>query len=178
MAGTLVSRAIGAAMLQNEAYEEVEHDVTATSQAAVVVGIAGLMNAISALDGGVMAAGGAIVGQYIGWLVWAAITSFIGTKLFDGTADMGELLRTLGFAQAPAVLLIFAVIPFLGLLVSLAVGIWLLVAAVVAIRQALDFSTGKAVLTALIGWVCVVVIAVVIGVFTGGMTLLGGMAGA
>lgn len=178
MAGTLVSRAIGAAMLKNEAYEEVEHDVTATSQAAVIVGIAGAMNAISALDAGVVAAGGALAGQYIGWFIWAAITSFIGTKLFDGTADMGELLRTLGFAQAPAVLLVFGVIPILGAFVSLAVGIWLLIAGIIAIRQALDFGTGKAVLTALVGWVCMVVIAVVIGALTGGMALLGGMAAA
>jgi len=178
MAGTLVSRAIGAAMLQNEAYEEVEHDTTATSQAAVIVGVAGLMSAISSLDGGVTAAGAAFVSQYIGWIIWAAVTSFIGTKLFDGTADMGELLRTLGFAQAPAVLLIFAIIPLLGVFVALAVGIWLLIAGIIAIRQALDFSTGKAVLTALVGWVCMVAVAVVIGALTGGLALFGGMAGA
>ncbi|MEK6254999.1 MAG: hypothetical protein N2B05_09915, partial [Gemmatimonadales bacterium] len=76
----------------------------------------------------------------------------------------GELLRTLGYAQAPAVLLIFGFVPVLGNILGAVVGIWLLVTGIVAIRQALDFDTGKAVMTAFLGWLVAVAIpAIVIG---------------
>jgi hypothetical protein len=36
--------------------------------------------------------------------------------------------------------------------------VWLLVAGIIAIRQALDFSTGKAIATALLGWLAMVLV--------------------
>jgi hypothetical protein len=98
-----------------------------------------------------------VIGALIGWPVWAGVTYIIGDKILGGTATWGELLRTLGFAQTPGIL---AVVPFVGVLVRIVVGIWILVAGVIAIRQALDFSTGKAIATALIGWLCLVVLSV------------------
>jgi hypothetical protein len=100
----------------------------------------------------------------VGWLLWSAITWLIGDKLLGGTATWGELLRTIGFAQAPGVLLIVAFIPVLGWLVAAVVGIWMLITGVVAIRQALDFSTGRALGTAFLGWLALVVVQ---GVFRG-----------
>jgi hypothetical protein len=84
------------------------------------------------------------------------VTYLIGDKLLGGTATWGELLRTIGFAQSPGVLMIFGIIPILGGLVRAVVALWLLAAGIVAIRQALDFSTGKAILTAILGWVAMV----------------------
>ena len=81
----------------------------------------------------------------IGWIVWAVITWWIGGRIFKGTTDVGEMLRVLGFAQAPRVI---GVIPFLGPVAA----VWVLVASVVAIREGLDFSTGRAVGTAIGGW--------------------------
>jgi hypothetical protein len=109
---------------------------------------------------------GGLIAAIIGWLVWSGVTYLIGTMFFGGTADWGELLRTLGFAQAPGVFYILGIIPILGGLVRLAVLIWVLVAGIVAIRQALDVSTGKAVLTAIVGWLALTI----------PMLLLGGMA--
>jgi predicted double-glycine peptidase len=43
------------------------------------------------------------------------------------------------------------------------VALWLLATGIVAIRQALDFSTGKAILTALLGWIAVVALAFLTG---------------
>jgi len=86
-----------------------------------------------------------VLSAVIGWLVWAVSTSFIGTRVFSGTTDVGEMLRVLGFAQAPRVL---GVIPFLGPVAA----VWVLVASVVAIREGLDFTTGRAVGTAIGGW--------------------------
>ncbi len=104
----------------------------------------------------------------LGWLLWAGITYLIGDKLLGGTATWGELLRTLGDAQSPGVLLVIGFVPFFGAIVALIVPFWLLVTGIVAIRQALDFSTGKAVLTAVLGWVVAVGIplVLVLGLFT------------
>jgi hypothetical protein len=160
---SIVDRMKGAAMLDVSTYEEVEADRGATGQAFVVVLIVAVCAAIGGIRGGMM---GIIIGPImavLGWLLWAAVTMFVGTKFFGGTADMGELLRTLGFAQSPGVLLILGFIPIIGPLIGFVVGIWQLVAGVIAIRQALDFDTTKAILTALVGWVIVFVATLIIG---------------
>jgi hypothetical protein len=170
----LVNRMIRAAMLDTSLYEEVEHDSSATSQAMQVVlivalasGIGGALwklltlnpiDAVSGLVGGILVA-------VLGWLAWALVTYIIGAKVFGGTATYGEMLRTLGFAQSPNVLLVFmgvlGAIPLIGGLLRLALLIWVLLAGLIAIRQALDVSTGKAVLTAIIGWI---VMAIIVGI--------------
>ena len=96
------------------------------------------------------------------------MTLFIGTKVFDGTADMGEMLRALGFAQAVGVLKVFGIVPGLGVMVSFLAGIWMLVCGVVAIRQALDFTTGKAIGTVLLGWLATAALSVTVAVLTMG----------
>lgn len=151
---SFVERMIGAATLDVATYEEVEHDRTATTQAALVVAIAAVAQAIVS-PAGVMAG---LVGALLGWLAFAGLTFFIGTKLFNGTATWGELLRTLGFAYVVAIFSILAVIPILGILVGLVVFVWGVAAAVVAIRQALDVSTGQAIITGLLGWIAMAVI--------------------
>ncbi len=148
---SLVSRMVGAALLDVSTYEEVESDSSATTQAAIVVVLVAACRAIGTWGGPGMIAGA--VTALVGWLLWAGITYFIGTRLFDGQATWGELLRTIGFAQAPGVLFLLGLLPFLRGLLGFALLIWLLAAGIVAIRQALDVTTGKAVLTAVIGWV-------------------------
>lgn len=168
---SIVERMRGAAMLDVATYEEVEHDQTATGQAAVVVALVALAAAI----GGARSGGGGIIsgiiGAFAGWLVWAGVTWFVGTRLFKGTAHWGELLRTLGFAQAPGVLLVLGIVPLVGGLVRLAVFVWLLAAGVVAIRQALDISTGQAVITGFVAWLGVMAVMLVLGAILG----IGGM---
>ena len=107
--------------------------------------------------------GGTIV-ALVGWCVWAFLTYFIGTRLLpepQTKADYGELLRTIGFASAPGLLRVFGVVPGLGSLVFLVAGIWMLVAMVIAVRQALDYtSTSRAVGVCLIGWLIQVLIVI------------------
>ena len=167
----LVNRMIRAAMLDPRLYEEVEHDQSATSQAMQVVLIVALASGIgsalwklltlSPIDAVTGLVGGILV-AVLGWLAWALVTYIIGAKIFGGTATYGEMLRTLGFAQSPNVLLIFTGIlggiPLLGGLLRLALLIWVLLAGLIAIRQALDVGTGKAILTAIIGWIVMVII--------------------
>lgn len=175
MARSLTERMIGAAMLDPTVYEEVEADHNATGQAAAVVAIVAVCAAIGASDEGSRHIIGAVISAFLNWGLWAALTWFIGTRFFGGTASVGELLRTLGFAMSPGVLYLVGIVPFLGGLVSLAVWIWTLVAGVVAIRQALDFDTTKAVLTALISWIVVLAISATIAFFAFGAAVLGGL---
>ncbi len=166
---SFTERMIGAARLSVPIYEEVEHDRSATGQAAGVVALVALASAIGSYGvGGVWASVGAAGVALFGWLIWAAVTLFIGTKVFDGTADMGEMLRALGFAQAVGVLKVFGIVPGLGVMVSFLAGIWMLVCGVVAIRQALDFTTGKAIGTVLLGWLATAALSVTVAVLTMG----------
>ncbi|HEX8696240.1 MAG TPA: YIP1 family protein [Longimicrobium sp.] len=178
MARSLTERMIGAAMLDVSVYEEVEADTTATGQAALVVAIVAICSAIGAAGNGGKGIIGAVISAFIGWVIWAALTYAIGTGLFRGTATIGELLRTLGFAMSPGVLYILGFIPILGPLVAIVVKIWMLVTGVVAIRQALDIDTGKAVLTALISWLVMIVVGIIIAMIVAGVALTGAAIGA
>jgi hypothetical protein len=164
MAASLIERAIGAAKLDVATYEEVEHDPNALGQAMTVVVVAAVASGIGGLRGGVMPAIVGVFGALVGWFIWAFLTYIIGTKLLpepQTQADMGQLLRTIGFSAAPGVLNVLQIVPILGMLVALVAGVWQLVAMVIAVRQALDYkSTGRAVGVCLIGFVVYLMIAV------------------
>lgn len=163
--GGLVDRMKGAATLDINTYEAVEHDGGATGQAAMVVGIVAIAQAIGASGQGTAGIIGGVLAALIGWLIWAGVTYLIGDKLLGGTATWGELLRTLGFAQSPGVLYVLAILPVVGGLIGFAVAIWILIAGIIAIRQALDFGTGKAVMTALLGWLAIIIPRAMLSVF-------------
>jgi hypothetical protein len=171
MPSSFTERMIGAAMLNVAIYEEVEHDESATGQAAVVVVLAAIASAIGSAGEGVGGALAGLVSALVGWLLWAGVTYFVGTRLFGGTATWGELLRTLGFAQAPRLLMVAAIVPILGVLVALVVAIWSIVAAVIAVRQALDVDTAKAIFTILVSIVVVFIIMIPFAIIFG----IGGM---
>lgn len=133
---SFTQRMIGAATLDVSTYEEVEHDRTATGQAAGVVALVAVASAIGSYStGGGVGVISAIVSAFAGWLVWSALTLFIGTKVFDGTADMGEMLRTLGFAQSVGILKVVGIVPILG---------WLAMVAVVALFAGLAMGLAGA----------------------------------
>ncbi len=159
---SFTDRMLGAAKLDVDTYEEVEHDQTATGQAMGVVIISSLAAGIGSVGGGTSGLIAGTIGALVGWFIWAALTFLIGTKVLpepQTKADLGELLRTIGFSASPGVLRIFGMIPLLGGLIALAASVWMLVAMVVAVRQALDYtSTGRAVGVCVMGWVVQVAI--------------------
>jgi hypothetical protein len=163
---------IGAAKLDVHVYEEVEADTRATGQATGVVLLASLAGGLGSNSFGAEGLSSFIIGAIatlIGWVSWAFVTYIIGTRLLpepQTRADVGELMRTLAFAQSPGLLRIFGSLPGVGPLVLSLTQIWLLVAMVVAIRQALDYhSTFRAVGVCLVGWVLVTVIGVALLLF-------------
>ena len=173
MARTLLERMKGAALLDVSIYEEVEADESATGQAAMVVLIVAICSAIGAYHEGTGGIVGAIVGAFVGWGIWSGVTYVVGTRMFGGTATWGELLRTLGFAQSPGVVGVLAFLPGVGGMVKLAVGVWTLVAGVIAIRQALDVDTGKAVVVAIVAVLLLIAVFVGMAMLFGGAMVLG-----
>jgi hypothetical protein len=158
MMASLMDRMIRAAKLDVHLYEEVEADTGAMGQAMGVVVLSSVAAGIGSIARGGL--GGILIGTIaalVGWYVWAYLTYFIGTKLLpepQTKADHGELLRTIGFSSSPGLIRVLGVIPGLATLVFLASGIWMLVAMVIAVRQALDYtSTLRAVGVCLIGWI-------------------------
>ena len=103
----------------------------------------------------------------LGWFIWAGLTYLIGTKILpepQTKSDVGELMRTTGFASAPAIFHLSARLPLIGGFASFAVSVWMLVAMVIAVRQALDYkSTGRAVGVCLIGWLVYIAVAAFMG---------------
>jgi hypothetical protein len=162
---SIQDRIIRAAKLDARLYEEVEADRDATGQAMAVVVLSALAAGIGSLEsGGVLGLVGGTILALIAWLLWAFLTYFIGTRLLpepQTKADYGELLRTIGFASAPGLIRVFGIVPGLGAPLFLVAGIWMLVAMVIAVRQALDYtSTPRAVGVCLIGWLVQAVILV------------------
>ena len=155
---SITDRMIRAAKLDANLYEEVEADTGALSQAMGVV----ILSRVAAGIGTIGTTGikGLVLGTIValvGWFIWAFLTYFIGTRLLpepQTKADYGELLRTIGFSSSPGVLRVLGVIPMLGNILNFIISIWMLVAMVIAVRQALDYkSTWRAVGVCLIGWV-------------------------
>jgi len=151
-------RMIKAAKLDVTLYEEVEKDESAMGQAMGVVVLASLSAGIGSIRStGIIGIFAGTLAALLGWYIWAYLTYFIGTKLLpeeETRSSPGELLRTIGFSSSPGIIRIAGIIPGLSWISMLAGGLWMLVAMVVAVRQALDYSnTLRAVGVCLIGWI-------------------------
>ena len=173
-------RVMGAMRLEAATFEEIEHDRTAVSQAALVVLGAAISGVIGTIRYGFF--GGAIVATivfaFIGWGVGAAVVWLVGTRLMPGRnteADFQQVLRVVGFAQAPGLFSVLGIIPYLGWLIRFAIGIWTLIALVIAVRQALDYDdTLKAVLVCVIAWVIMFVVMMMVGFLGFGAAMVSG----
>jgi len=164
----LTGRMVGAMKADVATLTEIENDPAAFGQAITVIVIAG----IASLIGNIFRAGiGAgifgLVSSVISYLLFALFVYLIGVKVMpepSTKADFNETFRVLGFAAAPGVFNVLAIIPVLGILVSFVIWIWSLVIGVIAIREVLDYSnTGRAIIVAVIAWVlCMIVIFVVL----------------
>jgi hypothetical protein len=153
---SFVQRVIGAARLNPAVYEEVEADKSATAQATMVVVLSAIAAGIGSIENGTKGVIITILAALLGWVLWAFLTWLIGTKFLaepQTQADMGQLLRTIGFAASPGLIRVFGAVPFVGAFVLIAAWLWMLVSMVVAVRQALDYKgTWRAILVCAIGW--------------------------
>src|SRR5688572_5613341 len=150
-------RFAGALMLDPSAYEDVEADRSATLQALATVLLASLAEGFalrSALGPNSVVMMTAVA--LLGWAAWSLLTFEVGARILPGArthSDVGELLRTLGFAAAPGCIAFLSLLPGFAMPILVFSRTWMLLAMVVAVRQALDYtSTGRAVAVCLLGW--------------------------
>jgi hypothetical protein len=174
----ILSGMIRAARLDKSFYEEVEHDTSYDQDALVVVLIAALAGAIGALisqllTGHILAAIGMAIVQavlaVVGYYLWVFVAHYVGTKLFKGTGDVGEVRRAFGFAYAPQVLNVLSFIPCLNVLIGIVAWVWSIATGFVAIRQSLDQDNTNAALTVIVSAIIVFAITFIISLVVGGI---------
>ena len=172
----MINRVIKAAMLDVQFFNEAERDTSLNTEALLVVIIVSIAGGIGAFVGGLFNGeiGAAVLALFVAavlgvvnYYIWAYVTYFIGTNLFEGTADPGELLRVLGYASGPRILSILSFVPCLGAMLGFVGAVWALIAGFIGVREALDLDTGKTLVTVVIGWVVVFVISIVVGLVLG-----------
>jgi len=166
----LIDRMIGVARLDPQTFRDIEHDTDATPQALVVVVLAVIASAIGALGGDQ----GGIIGQalmaVVNWIVFSLVAFYVGSTFFatpQTEVTLGQVLRLVGFAQAPKLLGVLGFIPLLGPIIGLVAAVWFLVAAVFALREAFEFDEARAIGTAVVSIVVMLVVGIVVAVVLG-----------
>ncbi len=152
----MIDRIVRAIRLDWTVFSEIALDRGALKEAALIVAIVSFLSAVGA--GIARSSFGAFIGDWLagillGWIGWAIITYVVGTRMFNGDTDIPEMLRVLGYANAPTLLGLLGFIRCIGWIFTLVGVLLALVAAILAIREAMDFDTENAIVTAVIGWV-------------------------
>ncbi|HJX04167.1 MAG TPA: YIP1 family protein [Dehalococcoidia bacterium] len=180
--GKLFPRMWRAARVESQLYEEVEADSRSSGQALLAValvsvasgigaGISALMKGEASFLGFITGLFSGIIGALVIWFIFSLLCFWLGTSIFKGPntkATLGELLRTLGFAYSPGLLNIFSFIPVIGAIIPFVTLIWTVIAAVVAVRQACDFTTGRAIGTVIVAAIIPLIIMVLLGLLIAG----------
>ena len=162
----MLGRMLGAALLRPNTFEEVEDDSGATIQAMVVVIMVAVFTGVATFLSEYAGFFDAVInGVFIGilnWAIWALVTMVVGTTILKGpdtSADWGELARVTGFAQTPGLLNMFTFIYAVEFYVWVAASLWQFAAMVVAVRQALDYtSIWRAFFVVLISYIFVLLV--------------------
>jgi hypothetical protein len=167
----VVDRIVRAIRLDWTVFREIAKDREALKQAAIIVVVVSFLAAVGGAGGLLIArvnAGTAILGFFvdwivngilIGWIGWSILTYFVGTLLFKGQTDIQEMMRVLGYASAPRLLGLLGLLGFLPCigwvfrLLAIAGWILSLVAGIIAVREAMEFDTGNAIITVVISWI-------------------------
>lgn len=167
-----MNRIFRALKLNASLFEEIEADKGAMRQAIGVVVLSSVATGLGGVYKGAMGIVVGIVLALVSWYVWAYITYFIGTRFLpepQTKADHGELLRTIGFASAPGIFRVLGIFPVIRGMVFWVTTIWMLIAMVIAVRQALDYSsTFRAVGVCILGWTVQAIILLLLSFMFGG----------
>jgi hypothetical protein len=168
-------------MLDARTYRDVEQDTDANGQAALTVVLAALAAGIGYILSRDLVQNvlGTVISSVLQWVVFSFVAYYVGASLFSTgqtSVTPGQVLRTIGFAQAPKLLLVLGIIPIVGWVVGLIVFFWFIAAAIVALREAFEFDTGRAVGTGLVALVAIAVVDIVLSAIFGiGSALFGGL---
>ena len=167
----MVDRIVRAIRLDWTVFREIAEDRSALKEAAIIVVVVSLLSAI----GGGIASGDFVfsflvnwlVAMLVGWIGWAVLTYFVGSLLFKGKSDIAEMMRVLGYANAPKLLGLLGFIPCIGWLIALAGWVLALIAGFIAVREAMEFDTVDAIITIAISWVVALAISLIISLILG-----------
>lgn len=174
---TFLNRILRSARLDSRVYEEVEADESAGNQATTVIVLSSVAAGIGSYQE--FGAFGLLLGTCTAlgsWYLWAWVVYFVGTRLVPESPyppGFRELLRTLGFASSPGLLRVFGLIPEWDGAVFLLTGVWMLVAMVLAVHEALSYrSTLRAVGVCAFGWVVQMLLVGIVVALHGGLLFL------
>ena len=142
-------------------YEEVEKDKKFTDQAMMTVALVSVVQGFMIAGFAPVALVQGILGSLIRFVIWAFFIAFVGTRILpepETESNTGELIRTLGFAYAPGLLVILKIFPVIDYFVDPVVVILQLAAMTIAVRQALDFnSTVRAVGVCIVAFILMII---------------------
>ena len=176
----MLGRMIGAARLNVDTYEDVEHDSGATLQAMLVVVLVSIASVVGQLIGGTDAGVGwiivsGVIRGVVSWALWALFAWLIGATLLKTAqteANWGQLARATGFAQTPGILNVFLFIPILGTIIYLVALVWTITCMIVAVRQSLDYTSSlRAFFVILLALIPVFILNAIVFSLTGGVTI-------
>lgn len=182
----IMSRVIRVFSFDLSVFQEVEEDQAAIQQAWAIVVIAAVASTIGSAINSLLTGRGFTgfllsliltpIAFIVGYFLWALITYWVGVNLFQAQTDFDEMQRVIGFAQAPRVLGILAIIPCLGDLAAFLAGIYSLILSVMAIKEGLDVEWPQAVITGAIGWAASAILVAIPGIIVS--IIVGGAAAA
>ncbi len=165
----MLDRLLGVIPLKAPVYKEIAEDKSATTTAAIIVIVMAIITGV--VGGIILSATGTgsligfavrtIINAIISWVIGAWVIAFVSKTFFGGKTDTGEMLRVFGFTQ---IFQIIGIVPCLGTIVALVLS---LIAAVIGIREASEFDTTKAILTAVVAFIVLLIISAVIGLVLG-----------
>lgn len=170
MAGSFSDRIRGVLQLQASTYREIARDKDAMSQAITVVVAVAIAAAIGGASNGAKGIIGGAIGAVISWAIFGVATWWVGTKLMGATdigGGPGRMLRASGFAQAPQLLSVLGVIPVIGWIAAFVGGIWALITGVLAVRESLGVTTGKAIITVILAAIVIGIVGAILVAITG-----------
>ena len=176
MGQSIINRAMGVLQLNDATYEEIEHDQSATTQAAIVVAVGALASAIGGLSEGGSGFVAGLISGFVFWIVASAAIYFIGTRLLPSAetqADMGQVLRLIGFASVINIIGIIGIIGDVGQVIAAIISLYGIVLFVKAIKHSLEMSTGRAIATAVIAFVLIAIVTAIVYAIFGVDTAMG-----
>jgi hypothetical protein len=165
---------MGAALLDAGVYEGIEADRHVTGQAAAVVVLSSVAAGVGA--GGIYGPGLRTLVVFtlialLTWMAWAMLVFQIGSRVLperETSTDLGQVMRTVGFAAAPGMVQALAVIPDFARTAFVIAWAWMLVAMVIAVKHALDYrSTARAVSVCFLAAGLSLAVAIGVGVMIG-----------
>ena len=146
----LINRLTRVVRFDATVYREIAGDQNAMGQAIVVVLAASVLNAVGAVRAGLLFAVIALVAGVIAFVLYSAVAAGVSRAMFQGKTDFQEMARTLGFTYVWNALGLLGLVPLLGGIIGFIAWIAAIVSGVLALREAAEFDTGKAVITMII----------------------------